>query len=290
MEQLEKKPVLWQIARFVVMTLASLLLAININTFIHTGGLYPGGATGLTVLIQRVAEQYWGIHLSYTLVNVLMNAFPVYIGIRYIGKKFTLYTIYVIMATNIFTDLIPTAVITYDPLLISIFGGLISGVVVGVCLLAGAATGGLDFVSMFFNARKGIDGFYVSLGCNVIILSAAGLIFGWDKALYSIIMQYVTTQTIHLVYQQYQQHTVLIVTNRAEEMAEKIHEISHHGATILTGEGGYDHDERKIVYSVVSSSDRSRVIRAAMAVDEHAFVNSFKTDRIQGRFYFKPTE
>ena len=290
MEQLESKPILWRITRIIVLTLASLLLAVNINTFVHTGGLYPGGATGVTVLIQRIGEQYWGVHLPYTLINVIMNAFPVYIGIRYIGKKFTFYTIYVIMVTNVFTDLLPTAVITYDPLLVAVFGGLISGVVVGVCLLAGAATGGLDFISMFFNARKGIDGFYVSLGCNVIILSAAGLIFGWDKALYSIIMQFVTTQTIHLVYQQYQQHTVLIVTNHPEEIAERIHEISHHGATIMSGEGSFDHGERKIVYSVVSSADRNRVIREVSAIDEHAFVNVFKTDQIHGRFYFKPTE
>lgn len=289
-EDLEKRPLLREIARIIVLSLASLLMAVNINSFIHTGGLYPGGATGLTVLIQRIGEQYWGIHLPYTLINVVMNAFPVYVGFRYIGKRFTVYTLVVIMVTNVFADVLPTYAITYDPLLVSIFGGIISGTVVGVCLLAGAATGGLDFISMFFNTRKGIDGFYVSLGCNVIILSVAGLIFGWDKALYSIIMQFVTTQMIHIIYQQYQQHTLLVVTEKPEQVAECIYSISHHGATIMDAEGAHDHGNKKIVYSVISSSDRGRVVKMVRDIDPSAFVNVIKTERIQGRFYQKPTQ
>lgn len=289
-DNLEHRPVLREIVRILVISLAALLLAVNINTFVHTGGLYPGGATGLTVLVQRIGEQYWGIHLPYTLINLIMNAFPVYIGFRYIGKKFTFYTLIFIMVSNIFTDLVPTHVITYDPLLISIFGGIINGTVVGVSLLAGAATGGLDFISMFFNVRKGIDGFYVSLGCNVVILSVAGLIFGWEKALYSIILQFVTTQMIHIIYQQYQQHTILIVTEKPKEIAEMIYSVCHHGATILDAEGAYEHGEKKFVYSVVSSADRGTIVRMVSEIDPAAFINVIKTERIQGHFYQKPTK
>ena len=65
-------------------------MALNIKTFVRTGGLYPGGATGLTILIQRIALQYFSLQLPYSVINLLLNAFPVYIGFRYIGKKFTL--------------------------------------------------------------------------------------------------------------------------------------------------------------------------------------------------------
>lgn len=93
--------------RIVVICLASVIMALNIKTFVRTGGLYPGGATGLTLLIQRVVEMFFGFELPYTLINLLLNLIPIYIGFRFIGKKFTLYSCLCIMLTNILTDVLP---------------------------------------------------------------------------------------------------------------------------------------------------------------------------------------
>ncbi len=76
--------------RILMVLFASALMAFNIKILVRTGGLYPGGVTGLTVLIQRLAQRYLSIEIPFTLVNVLLNAFPVYIGFRFIGKRFTL--------------------------------------------------------------------------------------------------------------------------------------------------------------------------------------------------------
>ena len=95
------------VRRFVIVCLAAVIMALNIKTFVRTGGLYPGGATGLTILIQRVADLFFGITIPYTLVNVILNAIPVYIGFRFIGKKFTLYSCLMILLTGILTDMIP---------------------------------------------------------------------------------------------------------------------------------------------------------------------------------------
>ena len=126
------------------------------------------------------------------------------------------------MLTNILTDIIPGFAITYDTLLISIFGGLINGFVISLCLWMNATTGGTDFIAIYFSEKKGIDSFNIVLGINAIILIAAGILFGWDKALYSIIFQYTSTQVLHVLYKQYQQNTLFIVTNRAEEVIEAI--------------------------------------------------------------------
>ena len=64
--------------RILVIFLASLLMALNIKSFVRTGGLYPGGATGLTILIQRIAEMFLHVAIPYTLVNVILNAVPFY--------------------------------------------------------------------------------------------------------------------------------------------------------------------------------------------------------------------
>ncbi|MGN0132555.1 MAG: YitT family protein [Lachnospiraceae bacterium] len=276
--------------RIVVVCLAATLMAVNIKSFVRTGGLYPGGATGLALLIQRAAELFFQISLPYTLINLLLNAIPVYIGFKYIGKKFTLYSCLMIVLTSVLTDLIPGYVITYDTLLISVFGGLINGFVISLCLVMNATTGGTDFIAIFLSEKKGIDSWNIVLGLNVIILAAAGLLFGWDKALYSIIFQYASTQVLHVLYKKYQQQTLFVVTNRAKEVYESISKISHHGATIIEGEGSYEHRERKVVYSVVSSAESKTVIHAIKKADPNAFVNVLKTEQISGRFYQKPNE
>lgn len=276
--------------RIVVICLAAFMMALNIKSFVRTGGLYPGGVTGLSLLIQRGAELFFQITLPYTIVNLILNAVPVYIGFKFIGKKFTLYSCLMIVLTSVLTDIIPEYAITYDILLISIFGGLFNGCVISLCLMMNATTGGTDFIAIFLSEKKGMDSWNVVLGFNVIILVIAGILFGWDKALYSIIFQFTSTQVLHVLYKRYQQQTLFIVTNHAREVYHAISEISNHGATIIEGEGSYEHHERKVVYSVVSSEESKVIIRAIKEIDPHAFVNVMKTEQISGRFYQRPNE
>jgi uncharacterized membrane-anchored protein YitT (DUF2179 family) len=276
--------------RILVICIAAVIMAINIKTFVRTGGLYPGGATGLTILIQRAAEAFLGISLPYTVINLLLNAGPIYIGFKYIGKKFTLYSCLMIVLTSILTDIIPAHVITYDILLISIFGGMINGFVISLCLMMDATTGGTDFISIYFSEKTGMDSWNMVLGINIVIISAAGLMFGWDKALYSIIFQYASTQVLHVMYKRYQKQTIFIVTNHAKEICDAIYKVSNHGATILEGEGSYEHKERDIVYSVVSGEESKNVLKAIKETDPQAFVNVIKTEELSGRFYQRPTE
>ena len=278
------------IKKILVICFASFLMALNIKSFVRTGGLYPGGATGLALLIQRAADMFLHITIPYTIVNILLNAIQVYIGFRFIGKKFTMYSCLMIVLTSVLTDIIPGYAITYDTLLISIFGGLINGFVIGLCLHMNATTGGTDFIAIYLSEKKEIDSWNVVLGINVVILAAAGVLFGWDKALYSIIFQYTSTQVVHILYRKYQHETLFIVTNKATEVYEVISKMSNHGATIMEGEGSYEHQERKIVYSVVSSAQSKSIIREVKKADPHAFVNAIKTEQIAGRFYQKPNE
>lgn len=276
--------------RIVVICIASVIMAINIKTFVRAGGLYPGGATGLTILIQAIAERFFNVAIPFTVVNLLLNLVPIYIGFRFIGKKFTLYSCLMIVLTGMLTDIIPGFVITYDILLISIFGGMINGFIISLCLLMNATTGGTDFIAIFLSEKKGVDSWNFILGFNVLILFAAGMLFGWDKALYSIIYQYASTQVLHMIYTRYQKQTLFIVTNKPKEVCKAINTVSMHGATILEGKGSFEQHERDIVYSVVSKEESKKVIRAVKEVDGKAFVNALRTEELAGRFYQKPTE
>ena len=276
--------------RLLVITLAAVIMALNINTFVHTGGLYPGGVSGLTLLIQRSAQMFFGVSLPYTLINLLLNAGPIYIGFRFIGKKLTLYTIYMLIVSSVLTDMMPAHVVTQDVLLIAVFGGMINGTVISLCLLSNANTGGTDFIALYLSKRSGMDSFNVILGVNVVILSAAGILFGWDKAMYSIIFQFTSTQVLHVLYRKYQQITLFIVTDFPADICRAITDVSRHGATVLHGEGAYEHTERAVVYSVVSAAEEKAVLAAIRRVDPKAFINLMRTQQIRGRFYQPPEE
>ena len=214
MQNSPKKPQQNIVTRIILVTLGSALFSFNVNTFVHTAGLFPGGFAGIALLLQAVCERFFGFHLPYAPVSLLLNAFPVYISFRFIGRKFTLLSCLSILLTSILTDVLPGVQITSEPVLVSIFGGMINGTAIGLCLLAGATSGGTDFISIYLSEQHGKDSFNLILGLNAVVLSLAGLFFGWERALYSIVFQFVTTQVIHLVYRRYQQVTLLIVTDR----------------------------------------------------------------------------
>ena len=93
-----KKSVQFAVARLAVLALASLLMAVNYRTFVAWGGLYPAGATGLSMLIQRVLQRFsdvsgFGWTVPFSPINFALNAIPVWIGFRFIGRRFTLYSL-----------------------------------------------------------------------------------------------------------------------------------------------------------------------------------------------------
>ena len=271
-------------------TLGAAIYAFNLNSFVAAGGLYPGGFAGITVLVQNIGAIFGGVNIPYTAVYLPLNLIPIYIGIRYLGKRFTFFSVYVIMLSSILADLLPRVEITSDILLISIFGGIITGVAVVLCLLAGASAGGTDFISIYFSEKKGIDTWNYIFIANICILIAAGIIFGFDKALYSIIFQYASTQIIQMLHKRYQKHTLLIITEQPNVIYGRIRAITNHDATLFKGIGCYQGAERNMLYSVVSSDEVDKVMAAIKEADPGAFINSIKTEEIGGWFYSKPNK
>ena len=164
--------------RLLMVCVAAFIMALNIRTLVHTGGLIPGGATGMTILIQRLAKLLLSVDLPYI---------PVYIGFRFIGKKFTLLSLVMIMLSGFLTDLIPAHTLTQDVLLISVFGGIVNGFAISLCLRADATSGGTDFIAIYLSQMHGVESWNLILGFNAVLLLIGGYFFGPDKALYSII-------------------------------------------------------------------------------------------------------
>lgn len=277
-----------EIKTILALTLASCIIAFNLKSFVQTGGLFPGGFSGLTILIQRIFEMFFDLHIPYSVLYLPLNLVPAFIGFKFISVRFTLYSFYVVALSGVLTDLFPTFTITYDTLLIAIFGGILNAVAISICLIFEASGGGTDFISIYFSEKKGIDAWNYIFAANVVILVTAGILFGFDKALYSIIYQYTSTQVIQMMFKRYQKDTLLIITELPGAVYGRIREITHHDATLIEATGCFEGAPRNILYSVIGREQVDKVIAAIKEIDPKAFINVINTEQINGRFYKKP--
>ena len=285
-----KHPKFYQVFRIFIVILASIIFAWNLCCFARPAGLFPGGFSGLSLLLQEIFQKFLHIHVPYTLLNVLLNIIPVYIGFKFIGRKFTLYSILTIILSSIFVDILPTYVFTQDAMLNSVFGGLINGFAISLCLNVGTTTGGTDFISIYLSQRKGIDAWNYILFGNVMLLILAGYLFGWSIALYSIIFQFCSTQAIQILYKRYKKETLFIISDYSEQIYKTIRETTNHHATLFQGIGCYEEKEKTLIYSVINTEAKRQLIPLIRSIDPHAFINIVKTEELAGRFHDIPND
>ena len=123
-----------------------------------------------------------------------------------------------------------------------------------------------------------------------MILVIACSLFGWEKALYSIIFQFTSTQVLHTLHKRYQKQTLLIVTHKSDEIYESIKQLTNHDATLIKGQGCYMKKECEILYSVVGRDEVRKVLNRVREIDPSAFVNMIRTESLSGRFYQRPND
>ena len=123
----------------------SVIVAVNLNTFVEQGKLVPGGFSGLAKLIQRVGLAFFDVKISFTFLNVVFNAIPAVFAYRIVGKKFTILSCVSLLTVSILVDQLPVIPITGDLLLISVFGGIINGLGMSL-ILNNRASGGLSLI------------------------------------------------------------------------------------------------------------------------------------------------
>ena len=277
--------------RLLVITIYSIIMALNYKSFVQAGDLFPGGFTGLTRLAQRCAQEFWGVTLPFAPINLVLNAIPAAVSFKLIGKRFTMYSCLAIVVSSIFTDLVPSVPVTEDILLICVFGGLINGFSISLCLQARITSGGTDFIAIALAERKNVNAWnYIFCG-NVIMLMVAGALFGWDRALYSIIFQFASTQVIRMMDPDGRRVTLFIVTGRekAGGVCAQIQD-TRHTATLIEGVGLYNGEPCVMIYSVVGSNQLRRLTRKVKQADPQAFVNVIRTEKLMGNFHRDPRD
>lgn len=275
----------------IVVLASAFLYAIVMNVFVKSGGLFPGGFAGFSQLVVRTLAKYFNIHIPFGAIYFTLNILCTLFVFKFIGKWFAIYSIIWFTAASVFSDILPDIPnATHDPLLISVFGGCLGGAAIGIALRNNASSGGTDFLAIYASFKTNTPFWNYILASNVVILTAAGFLFGWNQALYSIIYQFCSTQVVGLLHQRFKLTTLIIITNRPNEVRQAFYNACRHGITRFEARGGFSEQQKTVYFTTINSYQVGSVVTSIQAADPAVFINVSHTERIIGNYYQKPLE
>ncbi|MGN7387663.1 YitT family protein [Sporosarcina sp. SAFN-015] len=270
--------------RIIVVIFGSLLMAISLNFFLINANVYASGFSGAAQLVSSILFDQLGISVSTGILLFLFNI-PVFIlGWFRVGRGFTIYSIISVVFTTIFLEILPVLSLSSDIILNAVFGGVIAGVGVGISLKLGASTGGMDIVAMVLSRLqdKPIGTYFLLL--NGIIIVLAGILYEPENALYTMVALYVTTSVIDMIHTRHEKVTAMIITHKAEELQQAIHQKMVRGITIVPAKGAYSKEDKNMLYLVITRYELYDLEKIINEVDPQAFTNIVQTVGIFGFF------
>ena len=269
---------------------AALIQAIAYASFIERGNFYPTGFSGMARLFTKALQDFAGISISYAVLVFFMNLIATIIVFRHIGRRFAIFSMCQVFFFSLLVSHMPAIITVDDPILLAIFGGIVNGFGCGLALAHDLSTGGMDFFSVYISNRYNKSAWNYIFAINTAILVIAGCLYGFEIALYSVIMQYCQKQVISTLHKRYTHQTLTIITTKPQEVIDNILKGTRHGITILKGEGAYLHKEETVLYMVVNTFQTNQIIKAAREMDEGAFINIQDSKGVSGNYYRLPLE
>lgn len=258
------------VADYLIITLASLAMAAAVDMFLAPNKVVCAGVTGIAQLIQYLWG--WPIGLSTLALNI-----PLLIaGVRWGGGiRLLVRTIYCVVVMSLAIDLLANVLppVKGDPLIYTIFGGLLDGVGVGMVLRVRGTTGGTDILAQLLYKYRRVNFGTVFLVANTVILLAAIPVVGLVPVLYALLVNYISAKVVDTVQEGLgYARAFLIMSLKSEEMRAAILAEVGRGVTVLDAKGGFSGDARPALYVVVSRAQSSGLKRLIADVDPEAFV------------------
>ncbi|MBS9335840.1 YitT family protein [Fructobacillus papyrifericola] len=284
---MKKQTKKWRkVALTVIFFFVSVALQVaGLNYFLIPNNIFSVGLNGISQLMSLSAHQFFGLNIQTGVFFLLFNIPIGIVGFKMVGGKFTILSFVNAVVVSLLLIFLPTQPFTTQPLLASLFGGLLVGSSVGLALRYGFSTGGFDIIALIIQKRTGKSIGAFSNVANGIIVLIAGFFIGWQNAMYTLIGIYATGQVIDTLYTGYQKVTALIVTSKGEEVIDVLHRDLIRGITILPSSGAYTKRESTTLMMVLSRFELFEMQEAVHSVDPKAFINLLSTVSVSGEFW-----
>ncbi len=267
---------------FIIILLGALIQALAMRLFLVPGQLVSGGVSGAAQIINHFTD--WPIGLMVFVGNI-----PLFVlGWRFLGgPRFAVRTAFSITAFAVLTDLlvlvIPEGGVTQDNVLNALFGGVVLGVGLGLVYRGRGTSGGSDILGRILNFRFGISISQAYLITDSLVVLAGGLAFSWEKALYGLVVIYVSGLAAEMAAEGSAIfRTAFIITSRPEDVAREVLGELERGVTYLSGKGGYTQAERQVLYCVITRAEVSHLKSLVKEIDPQAFMVISQTHEALG--------
>ncbi|AKG37765.1 YitT family protein [Paenibacillus durus] len=261
-----------------IVVLSALLVAAGLKLFLIPHQLLSGGVAGTASVIGYLTNPKY-ISLIYFGINL-----PILLwGFVAVGKKYIFLSMLCVASTTWFLTIIPQVQVTKDPILASIFGGVIIAGGVGFSLRAGGSSGGFDILGSIITRKRDVPMGTVLFILDGVIILTLGFMKSWDSALYAMLCTFVKSKVVDIIHIRHVKLTCFIVTKRKDEMVAQLNRLPH-GVTVVNTEGGYSHEGNTMLMTVTTRYELAELRKTVIEVDPSAFVNVLETVEILGRF------
>lgn len=261
-----------RLMRYIMLTIGALLGAVAVNVFYTPANIAPSGISGIAIILNHVVGTPIGLIVLIGNIPVQILALRTLGGWRVVAR-----TVYVLIVYSIAIDQLgfyfPSMAISDDRLLNAVFGGILGGIGGGLIYRAGGTFGGTSTLARILQSRLGTPLGSTYLYTDTLVVLLAGMVFGWQGALYAIITIFVDGTTSDYVLEGPSRiRTATIITNRRDAVASALmHELGR-GVTAWQGQGMYTHQERTILFVTVSRPQVSELRRVVFSADPDAFL------------------
>lgn len=254
--------------RWIFITLGAVLVSVGLEIFLVPNHIIDGGIVGISI----IASHLTGLQLGFFLF--LLNLPFLFLGYKQIGKTFALSTLYGVSIMSIGTFLLhPVPPLTVEPFLASVFGGVILGVGVGMVIRFGGSLDGTEIIAIVFNKRLPLSVGETVMFFNLFILGSAGFVFGWDRAMFSLIAYYIAYKMIDITIEGFDESkAVWIISEEANEIGAAIMNRLGRGVTYLHGEGGFSGGSKKVIFCVITRLEEAKMKSIVHELDPAAFL------------------
>ena len=262
---------------FIFITVGATVAAFAIEEFLAPNNIMDGGIVGISMIIDKF------IFIPLSVITIILNLPFLIIGYKQLGKMFLVKTAYAMAVFSIMLQVFLTFTnATEEELLATVFGGVILGIGVGLVIRYGGCLDGTETVAILLSKKISLSVGQIVLVCNIVIYSAVGVLFGLDRAMYSLLTYFITSKVIDMIeIGMDQAKAVMIITNEGKRIADSIYRRLGRTVTMLEGEGLIS-GKKVVLYCVVTRIELSELKRIIKGDDASAFMTISDVSEIVG--------
>lgn len=259
------------------LTIGAIITAFALESFLVPNNIIDGGVIGISMILSHITK------LNLGLLILIINTPFIIMAFKKMGAKFVVQTVYANIILAVFLNLFHHYKVTGDLLLSTVFGGIILGFGVGVILKHEGSLDGTEMLSLVVARRFGCSVGEFIMGINVFIYLAAGKVFSWESAMYSIMTYFIASKVIDMVMEGLNSSkSVRIISDEATAIGQALIEKLDISVTYLQGIGGYTGQDKDLIYCVISRLELPKMLDIIKEIDSNAFVSVVDVHEVYG--------